>query len=433
MDDFVFENFRPVELGKKIETMLKLTRLQREHKRLGQDLRTAQRRMIRSERMRAIGEMTDGITHQFSNAFSASAGAAELLGAREDLTDDARALVRFIEAACREGVDSVERLHAFLESDGGADTDTLLPIAAMVDECLKLTKPRWHDEAMRLGVAYRISNNVPANLVIPGRAREMKEILVNLILNALDAMDNGGALTFEGDSSGARARLAITDTGAGMTPDTLKRIYDPFFTTKREKGSGLGMYLVHHIVSRRGGKVAIDSRPDRGTTITLLFPAANPVDLAEPPPGTGRDDARGPATGPDRPPPGDRRMRLLLIDDEVIVRDVHTRMLRALGHPVVSAASGADAIRMAGETGFDVVFTDLSMPDESGWATARQIHEILPDATIVLVSGWGRQLDDSLLAECGISHVLAKPVTMAQFRRLLASLRPGLPANRATA
>jgi diguanylate cyclase (GGDEF)-like protein len=428
VDDFVFENFRPVELGKKIETMLKLGRLQREHKRLGQDLRAAQRRMIRNERLRAIGEMTDGITHQFSNSFSASAGAAELLAAREDLTEDTRTLVESIVSACRDGVESVERLHAFLESDEGPETDRLLPMAGMVEECLQLTKSRWHDEAMRRGVAYRVANRVPSDLLIPGKASEMKEILVNLILNALDAMENGGTLTFEGDTVGARARLAVTDTGAGMTPDTLKRIYDPFFTTKHEKGSGLGMYLVHHIVSRAGGKVAVASQPDRGTTVTLLFPAGNAENL---PPGQGLDGPPHAAASP--PAGGDRRMRLLLIDDESMVREVHTRMLRALGHPVASAASGAEGIQMAREGGFDVVFTDLSMPDESGWATARQIHEILPHAAIVLVSGWGKQLDDALLAECGISHVLAKPVTMNQFRSLLANLRAPLPANRAMA
>jgi diguanylate cyclase (GGDEF)-like protein len=435
VDDFVFENFRPIELGKKMETMLRLGRLHREHRRLGKELRAAQRRMIKNERLRAIGEMADGITHQFSNSFSASAGAAELLAAREDLSDEARALAQSIEVACREGVASVDRLHAFLAPDGAAEADGTVPLADLVDECLRLTKPRWHDEAMRRGVVYRVVNAVPPGMVTPVKAQEMKEILVNLILNALDAMESGGDLTLDGESGAARVRLTVSDTGAGMTPETLRRIYEPFYTTKRDTGSGLGMYLVHHIVSRAGGSVTISSQPDRGTKVTLLLPVAEvPGETVEP--GASAEPPAPMATPGELnagPPPDTAPLRILLVDDEPLVRDVHARMLRSMRHEVVTAESGAQALAIAETRGFEVIVTDLSMPNESGWETARQLHGALPGIPIVLVSGWGSQYDEALLAECGITHVLSKPVNLGQFRALLAGLPPAVTHDRETA
>ncbi len=415
VDDFVFDNFRPIELRKKMQALLRVTNLERDQRRLGNELRLAQRRIIKNERLRSIGEMASGMAHEFNNSLSAVLGSAQLMQTLPGLVPEARELCQGISQAATEGAQSVERLQAFLNPQEARDHGRHA-LARLISEALHLTRSRWRDEALRNGCNITVVNRADPGVTIVGQANELKEVFVNLILNAVDALDQGGTLAFTTEVQQHQVSVAVTDTGRGMTPEILRQIYDPFFTTKHEGNSGFGMHLVYSIMKRHGGRIEIDSQPGQGTSVTLIFPNLDDLSaVAE----SDTDPVASEAGGVDAVGGAKSGMRILVIDDEKLVRDVHSRILRSLGHTVDTAANGDEALKHAADQHYDVVFTDLSMPQLSGWETARQLRQQCPGAVIVLLSGWGSNQSEDLVRACGISHVLAKPITTAKFRECL--------------
>jgi CheY-like chemotaxis protein len=234
---------------------------------------------------------------------------------------------------------------------------------------------------------------------------ELRDVFINLIQNAIDAMPTGGTLTFTAETVSEQVAVSVGDTGCGMPPQAIQRIADPFFTTKHDKGSGMGMYLVYGIIQRHGGLVEIESEPGKGTKVTVRLPVTG---TREERPAVASADAVDPA--------GTRQetktLRILIVDDEKAVREGYAKILRRLGQEVDTAMGGVEAIHMAERCSYDLVFTDLSMPEMSGWEVARLLHEKLPGTAITLMSGWGADFSTTRLASHGITHVLPKPATL---------------------
>ena len=416
LDDTLPPHCPPSEMRLRLRNLLRLAAAQRESRRLAGDLRLAQRRLIRNERLRSVGEMASGMAHDFNNALSVVLGAAHLLARHPGLPEDARALARNIEQAAQEGAASVNRLQAFVSPDQVREQSRHV-LTRLVEEALHLTRTRWRDEALAKQKHYTVENLVEAGIDVAGNPTELKEVLVNLILNSLDSMENGGRIVFEAAEAGKNVLLSVSDDGQGMDAETLRGIFDPFFNTKHERSGGLGLYFVYTIMKRHGGQVDIDSLPGRGTTVTLTFPKL-PLPDHPYPNATPTPDANAKA---DLDPPR-KPLSILVIDDEPKVRDVHARMLGSLGHNVQTAADGFEALERVAVATFDVVFIDLAMPQISGWETARKLRDRCPGTVLVLLSGWGSSQGDEMLQACGISHVMAKPVTTRQLRDVLARI-----------
>jgi CheY-like chemotaxis protein len=227
-------------------------------------------------------------------------------------------------------------------------------------------------------------------------------VFTNLLNNALDAMPEGGRCTFRLASDAGSATVEVEDTGAGMAPEVRARIFEPFFTTKGPKGSGLGLAVSWGIVNSLGGAIAVDSTPGAGTRITVRLPIPDALP----------DEPGGAVT----PAPAEAA-RLLVIDDDETVRQVLSEMLAEIGYDVTQAASGPEGIARCEDERFDLVITDLSMPDMSGWEVAAAIRTAHPDVKVGMVTGWGEQVDAGQAARHELRFVLAKPFMLNDVMR----------------
>lgn len=242
-----------------------------------------------------------------------------------------------------------------------------------------------------------------------GSASELREVFTNLILNAVDAMPGGGGLVLSCRPLGARILVEVADGGVGMDSETQRQLFDPFFTTKGPRGMGLGMSVVYGIVTRHGGKIEVASAPGHGTVVRLDFPAALAIDaLVEAPP---EPAVRLPRSG-----------RVLVIDDEPEVLSVLHDALAAEGYTVDVVGSAPQGVELASAGEYDFVFTDLGMPDMSGWEVAERLAKARPDMPVALVTGWGTTLDAEDVRRRGIDAVVHKPFDLCSIAKTAAEM-----------
>jgi PAS domain S-box-containing protein len=362
------------------------------------DLEHAQEEMVRTEKLRALGQMAAGIAHDLNNKLAAILGQAELLKLR-GVPPHVREGLAVLETAATDAAQVVRRLRDFARQ---GETAPLAPVdlAEVVREAVELTRPRWEDEPQRRGARIRVEVAPGALPPILGHAPEIREVLANLIFNAVDAMPEGGTLSFAGTVDPDGVMLAVRDTGRGIADEIRHRIFEPFFTTKGLRGSGLGLSVAYGIMARHGGNVSVASVPGQGTTFTLRF---HRVQREEPK----RENSPGAARGP--------TLRLLVIDDEPLVRQTVSGLLEAAGHTVIEADSGAAGLASLAGAAVDCVLTDLGMPGMNGWEVARAIKARAPQIPVLLLTGWADQAEIDT-APGLVERVLHKPV---RFEELL--------------
>lgn len=374
------------------------------------ELRSVQEKAMEQERLRALGQMASGIAHDINNALVPIQGFAELLSEHPDAR--VREAAQVIFKGARDIAVTVQRMREFYRPR--ADDELLEPVDlnALCRDALEMTRPRWWNIPQERGMVIiphlELADNLP---LLSGLPNEIRQALVNLILNAADAMPDGGTLTlrtYRAERSGRPwSVVEVSDTGVGMDEETRRRAIEPFFTTKGESGSGLGLSAVYGIVQRHEGFMEIDSELGKGTTVRLWFPSsmveASVSDVGEVP-----------------------SLRLLVIDDEPSVREAVATLLRRDGHIVTTASDGEQGVeifRFAWQQGqpFDVVVTDLGMPHIDGLTVARNIKTIAPQTLIILLSGWGFHLQEDEMQEW-VNAVVTKPATHQQLRRALSQV-----------
>jgi PAS domain S-box-containing protein len=359
-------------------------------------------RLNSTEKLRALGELAGGVAHDFNNLLGAILGRVQLLRRRAFDADVDRELA-VIEKAAQDGGETVRRIQEFsrIRRDRRfAPVD----LAEVLRDTVDITKTRWKAEAERRNVAVKVILVTPPVPPVMGNASELREVFTNLVLNALDAMPQGGRLVLSCRQQDDVVIAEVADTGVGMTEAIRKNLFDPFFTTKGTRGMGLGMSVVYGIVTRHEGKIDVVTELGKGTTFTLEFPKSKqPIAVA------GGDGASLPAVV--------RKGRILVIDDEPEVASVVKDVLTAGGHTVDAAFSAADGIQLATVSAYDAVFTDLGMPDMSGWEVAERLHAIYPDLPVALVTGWGTSLDEDEARRRGIRAVVHKPFEIDEITR----------------
>jgi signal transduction histidine kinase/CheY-like chemotaxis protein len=373
-------------------------------------LQTTQAEMVRAEKLRALGQMAAGVAHDLNNMLAAILGQAELLRLRVKLPEVQEAL-QVLYTAASDGAQVVRRLQEFGRQQ---PTTPLFPcaLAPIVQEALELTRSRWQDEAQRQGRAIEIHTTLDGLPRILGQPAELREALTNLLLNAVDAMPTGGTLTLAGyceptPEAPTVVVLTVTDTGTGMPEEVLRHIFDPFYTTKGARGTGLGLAVVYGILERHGGRIAVASTPGRGTIFTLRFQAA----------------AGGPDTAPS-PAPSQLHAprRILLIDDEAPVRTTLAALLRAVGHDVIEAENGAAGLAALAAQAVDLVLTDLGMPEMTGWEVAQRVKAARPSLPVILLTGWGQQISHTTPGQEYVDRVLGKPARLDKLQATIAEL-----------
>jgi PAS domain S-box-containing protein len=365
---------------------------------------TAQReleaQMHQSEKLTALGQMAGGIAHDFNNLLQAILGYAQLMGKNPANVDVVRRGLDVIEKAATGGAETVRRIQKFArlrpeESFVGLDLDQV------IRDALAITRPRWEEKKIRAGLPLELELELGSVPVVMGRPAELNEVVTNLILNAIDAMPQGGTLRVRTRMQDERhVVFTITDTGVGMTDEVRRRIFDPFFTTKGEEGTGFGLPVSYSIVKRHGGEIRVESSPGAGTTFTVVLPMglSVPVD-----------------TAPDAETTTRRRGRILLVDNDAQVMSILGEMLNDAGHHVVPVASGADALRVFVRGGFDLVMTNIGMAGMNGWELAERLRERDPQVALIFITGWGLQEQDQARSRgLGVSSLLFKPVRPAE-------------------
>jgi PAS domain S-box-containing protein len=370
------------------------------------ELQRAQEQLVQTEKLRALGQMSAGMAHDLNNVLAAVLGQAELLQAHV-ANPDARGSLRTLEMAARDGAHIIRRLQDFSRQKPGQPSVPVV-LAAVVSEALKITRPRWKDAPEHRGVGIEIRTAVEHLPPVLGDDAEIREVLTNLILNAVDAMPGGGSIEITGrvvESDGGReerqswVEVYVTDTGTGMAEEVRRRIFDPFFTTKGVHGSGLGLSVVYGIMERHGGHIGVASVPGQGSIFTLRFQIAQ------------GDGGRAPS-GAKPPIPVCRR--ILLVDDEPHVRETIAELLRSAGHTVIEAEGAVVGLTRLAESPVDLVLTDLRMPDMNGIEFARTIKRQTPTLPVVLLTGWGNRSIGQETVHGVVDAVLGKPVGLEE-------------------
>ena len=380
------------------------------------DLRQTQQSVMQQERLRALGQMASGIAHDINNAISPVALYTEsLLETETNLSPQGRHCLEVIERAIDDVAATVARMREFYRQR--EPQLALSPIDAnlVVQQVLDLTRARWSDMPQQRGIVIALRTQLADALpMLPGSVGEIREALTNLVFNAVDAMPDGGTLSVRTSCTGAagearQVRIEVGDTGIGMDENTRRRCLEPFFTTKGERGTGLGLAMVYGMMERHGASIDIVTAPGQGTTVRLDFPAC------------AAGEGEPAADAAHAVPP---RLRILVVDDDPMVLKSLRDILEIDGHDVVSAdggQAGIDCFQAAYERHeqFAVVITDLGMPHVDGRKVASAVRQCSPATPIIMLTGWGQRLAaDSDYPE-HVNCVLGKPPRLKELRRAL--------------
>lgn len=396
------------------------------------ELLSSHRQTVQQERLRAFREMAGEVAHDFNNTLSGILARAQLLLA--DVQDpDVRRSLRMIEQVALEGAWVVRRFQDFSRTRPARPFQPV-DLNQLVEEIASSARSRWSQQLTARGIAGEVrceTSEVPS---VSGDMAELRQVLTSIALNALDAMPEGGNLTFRTGREGGRAFCQIADTGIGMTEQVRLHVFDPFFTTKREKGKGFGLSGAYAIVDRHGGEITVQSEPGKGAVFTVWLPV--PGDASEPLSAVARPAVVATAgTAPPAPKsaPG---AKILVVDDSEEVREVLRELLSRHGYTVVTCPDGeAGLVEMETRT-FDLAMLDLGLPGISGLEVAHRLKPRWPATQVALMTGYGDRMGSEDAHAKGVDFVLAKPFSLDQLRSVvdhaLANVRGVQPSSDAS-
>ena len=379
-------------------------------------LKATQQQLVKQERLRALGMMASGIAHDFNNALMLVLGYAELLQPHIAALEGEREkfLLANLKAAAQDGAHVVSRLQEFYRPAGNAHLRVGVDVNQTIEHALTLTAPRWRDKCRAEGIQIDPSLELTPVPNLLGNAAELREVLINLIFNAVDAMPQGGRLVLRTEVRDGRIQIEVSDTGVGMSEEECARCLEPFFTTKGESGTGLGLASVYGFVQRYGGAIRVKSEKGKGASFTLTLPASDAqidrtqTQLHEP-------------TSP---------LKILIVDDQEIIRELISEILRSDGHDITVAATGVEALLHLNKAQYDLIISDLSMPDMTGSQLASEIRAKGNKIPFILLTGFGDEMLAQGSTPPGVDLVLSKPVTSASLYQAIKKILPNEPEAR---
>ncbi len=376
---------------------------------LGQ-LRSTQQEIIQRERMHALGRMANGIAHDFNNALAPILGFSELLLLKpETLTDPKRVrnYVEMIHSAAKDSAKVVRRLREFYRYRDETEIFTPVVINDVVLQAIAVTQPRWKDQALAAGIHIDIRTEMGDVPTVPGNEAELREVLVDLIFNAIDAIPRRGTITIRTAVQGRWLVLTVADDGIGMSEEIKARCLEPFFSTKEDQGTGLGLGSVYGIARRHQGEIDIQSQQGRGTSVAVSLPLEKSAPVIEP-------AKPAPAAAPG--------LRILVVEDEPLVREVLGVYLAEDRHHVTTAENGRIGLEKFRVGEFDLVMTDRAMPEMNGDALAAEIKKLRPSQPVLLLTGFGDIMSGAGERPTGVDLVVSKPFTLTTLRTAIAKI-----------
>jgi signal transduction histidine kinase/ActR/RegA family two-component response regulator len=392
-----------------------------------EELRRTQQTVVQQERLRALGQMASGVAHDINNALCPIVAYAELLlKTLSDLPETERRQLQSIHRSGEDIAHIVQRLREFYRRRSDAEELTPANVNDVVEQVVGLTRPRWRDLPQREGITIQIQTDLQPDLPrLPSDPSDLREALINLIFNAVDAMPQGGVITLTtrlencpataDRKAGRRVLIEVRDNGTGMDDKTRQRCLEPFFSTKAKRGgTGLGLAMVYGMMQRHKGDIEIESALGQGTRMRLTFPVLEDAVLIDPVPAA---------------PLGtqSRSLRILCIDDEPHVRLLLRDCLTNLGHRVETASSGKQGVEMfcaalRTDQAFESVITDLGMPGIDGHQVARSIKAASPKTPVVMLTGWASTMKEDGDKASEVNAVVGKPARVGELHTLLLKL-----------
>lgn len=369
---------------------------------LYENLESTRLQLIQSERLRALGELATGVAHNFNNLLSGILGHTQMLLSK-NLDPATCERLQIIEKLVLDGSEVVRRIQEFTRLRTTKDFSEV-NIKDIINDVVRMTESKWSGGSNIPKITLRIDTDSMEIPIVEGNASELREVFINILFNAVDAMPKGGEFTIQTKTNGKDIFVYFIDTGEGMSAETKKRVFDPFFTTKGSKGTGLGMSVAYGIISRHSGHISIDSELGVGTTVIVQLPISekfikemeHKYNLKH-----------------------EEKTKILLIEDHKITLDVLAENLINLGHHVQKADSGMAGIKMFKDGNYDIVITDVGLCDISGWAVSKKIKDMSPLVPIVFITGWANQLSPSQLKECDVDFILAKPFKIEEISSII--------------
>ena len=374
-----------------------------------EELHATQQQVIQQERLRALGKMAGGVAHDFNNALIPILGYAELLIERSELLDDravALKYLRLMRTAAKDATAVVGRLREFYRQRDETELFEAVDLLEALTEAVSMTQPKWHDEALAQGLHISVEQKFQSVPMIACHSGEIREVVTNLLFNAIDALPQGGKIVVSAYSHDEKAVFEVRDDGIGMTEEVRARCMEPFVTTKGERGTGLGLAMVYGIVQRHHGDIEIESKLGEGTLVRVRLPFYRGVSDPELPGDSGVT----------------RKLKILLVDDEEVVRDVIALFLRHEEHEVEVTPSAIEALRLVREQHFDLVITDHAMPGMTGGNFVATLRSASFEIPIVMLTGFGELMTTSDSIPTGVTKLVNKPVTMEDLRTAIAAV-----------
>jgi CheY-like chemotaxis protein/anti-sigma regulatory factor (Ser/Thr protein kinase) len=319
--------------------------------------------------------------------------------------DTARKYLKIILTAGQDSSKIVSRLRDFYRPRQNTDVFVPVDLKSVAEEVILLTQPKWRDQARARGSLIRIQPELGDVPLIQGNSAELREVLVNLVFNAVDAMPEGGVITLRTRSAEGNVFVDVADTGTGMTDEVRHRCLEPFFTTKGEQGTGLGLATVFGIIRRHDGMLDIRTKLGAGTTFEIKFPSVVATPALE-----------------ERAPDERNALQILVVDDEKVTRELVVKYLERDAHRVVTAATAEEALGKVHENEFDLILTDLQMPGKSGIEFAKEMHDAHAGIPLVIFSGC--EEEPEVLPE-GVNAFMRKPISSEELRRVLTKVAAG--------
>lgn len=370
-----------------------------EHKQL-------EKALIESQRLNAIGEVASSIAHDFNNSLQCIQGNLEVAMLKFELPEPSLKYFKTIKTVVEDAAIRIQQIQRFSSKKKANSNHSLINLNILASEVISQSRPLWKDKAEKKGLKIEIVTNFVLIPDVSGNGSELRIALYNVIKNSIEAMPKGGQIIIETGKKSENVFITITDTGIGMNENIRTRIFQPFYTTKGfELGRGLGMSGVYSIIREHEGSVYVKSSElGQGTTLEILLPFSENVE----PKKIEETDAEE-----------KRILSVLWVDDDHIISETAGMIIEVLGHKCDTASSGKEALEYLENNIYDVLITDIGMPEMSGWQLALIVKEKYDDKMkIVIATGWSSSVEEKTKKEHGISYVLAKPFTIDQIRKL---------------
>lgn len=362
---------------------------------------------IHAQKMAALGELSFGVAHNVNNTLTGILGRAQLILRNSNDPGKVEAGLELIIKSAEDGAHIIRRIQDFARQRPSREFETIAVAELLKDAC-EMTRPRWETRSEFAPIRFALHADCKAH--IQGDPVELREVLVNMIYNAVDAMPSGGEVRVSTQENRDRIVILITDTGTGMGPEVKQRLFDPFFTTKGKAGTGMGLAVSFGIIRRHEGSIEVESEPGRGTTFKISLPK---VTEETPVAQTDQPSEVTVSTSEDK-------VRVLVVDDETHVREVLIEALEAEGCEVVSAQSGEIALALFDQNNgkFDGIFTDIGMPEMTGWELVSEIRQRSKSMPIAIISGWADAISLETKNAVKADWVVAKPFDIDRISKI---------------